>query len=177
MSDDTTLRPLEAGICRLRGWRAPDIEPLRALADDRSIWENLRDRFPSPYTRADAAAWIASREGAPFEPMYAIEADGTLAGSIGLDPRHDIERVSAEIGYWIGAPFRGRGIATAAVVALTAHAHKNLGFTRVYANVFMENTASVRVLERAGYVFEGIMRRAAIKDGRIRDMALYASVV
>ena len=176
MSQGGGLRELDAGVCRLRGWRRGDIEPLAAIANDRTIWENLRDRFPHPYTRDDAADWVAARLAAPFEPIYAIDVDGALAGSVGLDPRTDIERVSSEIGYWLGVDFRGRGIATAAVRTLTRHAH-DLGFTRVYATAFAENGASRRVLEKAGYDFEGIMRRAAIKAGVIRDMALYASTV
>ena len=111
------------------------------------------------------------------ETLFAIALEDEAAGGIGFTLHADIERVTAEIGYWLAEDFWGRGIATAALKAVTAHAIRTCGLTRVYAVPFARNGASRRVLEKAGFSLEGIMRRSAIKDGRIQDQALYAYVV
>jgi ribosomal-protein-alanine N-acetyltransferase len=100
--------------------------------------------------------------------------NGEAVGGIGFQLQGDVERVSAEIGYWLGEPFWRRGIATEALVALTKYALVTHGLTRVYAVPFASNTASCRVLEKAGYVLEGKLRRSAVKDGNITDQLQYA---
>jgi RimJ/RimL family protein N-acetyltransferase len=85
--------------------------------------------------------------------------------------------VSAEIGYWLAEPFWGRGIATEAVKAMTTYAIAKHALTRVYARVADWNTASVRVLEKAGYALEARLRRSAIKEGRVIDQLQYAFIV
>jgi ribosomal-protein-alanine N-acetyltransferase len=146
-------------------------------ADNRKIWLNLRDAFPHPYTSDDAREFIRSVRNRTPETSFAIAVNGEAVGSAGFVPRHDVERVSAEIGYWIAEPFWGRGIATDALIALTSHAIATHSLTRVYALPFARNTASCRVLEKAGYVLEGRLRRSAIKDGVIIDQLQYAFVV
>ena len=154
-----------------------DVESVATYANNRKVWLNLRDAFPHPYRRTDAQRFIrAVREREP-ETTFAIEVNGEAIGSIGFQLHGDVERVSAEIGYWIGEPFWGRGIATAALVAVTRYAVETHGLTRVFAVPFAWNTASCRVLEKAGYVLEGRLRRSAIKDGRITDQMQYAFVV
>jgi RimJ/RimL family protein N-acetyltransferase len=109
------------------------------------------------------------------ETTFAIAVGGAAVGSIGFVLQPDVERVSAEIGYWLGEDFWGRGIATDALTAVTAQAFKMFDITRLYAVPFADHIASVRVLEKAGYVREGHLRRSAIKDGRIRDQFLFAA--
>jgi RimJ/RimL family protein N-acetyltransferase len=111
------------------------------------------------------------------ETTFTIAVNGEAAGSVGFVLRHDVERVSAEIGYWLAEPFWGRGIATEALVAMTGHAIAAHRLTRIYALPFAWNTASCRVLEKAGYVLEGRLRRSAIKNGVITDQLQYAFVV
>ncbi len=168
---------LACPTCRLRPPRPGDAASLARHANDREIWLNLRDRFPHPYALADAEAYIARvREAAPDPATaFAIEVDGEVAGGITLMPGHDIERVSAELGYWLGRAHWGRGIVTDAVRAMTGHAFATLGLRRVFAVPFAHNVASQRVLEKAGYVREGTMRRCAIKDGVLLDQQLYAA--
>src|SRR6266446_2675629 len=101
------------------------------------------------------------------ETFFAIAVDDLAAGAIGFVLQSDVERVSAEVGYWLGESFWGRGIATEAVVGITRHAIEYHGLTRLFAVPFAYNTASCRVLEKAGYVLEAQLRRSAIKDGRI----------
>src|SRR5688500_12648936 len=110
---------INLGSCVLRPWRAEDADSLCRHANDRQLWLNLRDRFPHPYTRADAENWIEF--AGPANPLtnFAIEVDGEAAGGIGLILHGDIERTSAEIGYWLGRQHWGRGIMSAAVAAIT----------------------------------------------------------
>jgi RimJ/RimL family protein N-acetyltransferase len=162
--------------CQVRTYRVSDAESLAAHANNRKVWLNLRDAFPHPYTRKDARAYIGAALACPQETHFAIAVDGQAVGGIGFRLHEDVERVCAEIGYWLGEPFWGRGIVTEALIAVTAHAVRAHGLTRVFAVPFAWNPASFRVLEKAGYVREGVMRRSAIKDGRVVDQVLYARV-
>ncbi|MGL4550367.1 MAG: GNAT family N-acetyltransferase [Gemmataceae bacterium] len=165
---------IDAGACVLRPWRADDLEALVRLADDPRVAANLRDRFPSPYTRADGERWLGIAAALPDGEALAVEAGGALAGGIGLVPGDDIERVAGEVGYWLGVPFWGRGVATAAVRAYSAGALEAFGLERLFAKVFADHAASCRVLEKAGYTREGVLRRAAVKAGVVHDLAVYA---
>jgi ribosomal-protein-alanine N-acetyltransferase len=167
---------IHCSTCTIRSFRDDDAASLAHHANDRAIWINLRDRFPHPYTLADARAWIAHATSAEQATSFAIDAAGEVVGGIGLRLNEDVERISAEIGYWVGRAYWGRGIATDAVRAVTEHAFATHELTRVYALPFAENAASIRVLEKAGYVREGLLRRSAIKDGVVRDQLLYAVV-
>jgi len=161
----------------VRSWRIADAPSLVRYADNINIARNLRDAFPHPYTRSDAQAFIRTvRERSP-QTAFAIEVGGEAVGGIGLRLNTDVERVSAEIGYWLGEPFWGRGIVTEALAAVTARAVADFGLTRVYALPFATNAASCRVLEKAGYVLEARLRRSAIKEGAIVDQMQYAFIV
>lgn len=167
---------LELPDCRIRSWRAGDAPALARHADNRKIWLNVRDRFPHPYTLADAEAWVARADAADPETQFAIEVDGEAGGGIGLFPQEDVSRFTAEIGYWVGETYWGRGLATAVVRRFTEYAFETFDLNRIYGKVFDWNPASTRVLEKAGYAFEGRHRRAAVKDGRVVDNLLYAVV-
>jgi RimJ/RimL family protein N-acetyltransferase len=106
----------------------------------------------------------------------AIEYGGEAVGGIGFTLGSDVERHSAEVGYWLGEGFWGRGIATAALHEATRWAIATFNLFRVFAVPFSDNLGSIRVLEKAGFVREGVMRCAAVKDGQIKDQALYAFV-
>jgi ribosomal-protein-alanine N-acetyltransferase len=159
----------------LRRWHARDLSGLVRFANNRNIWINLKDRFPFPYTEADGRAWLdhcAARTGAPT--TFAIDLDGVAIGGTGLEPHADVHRLTATVGYWLAEPFWGRGFATAAVKALSAHAFASFDLHRLQADVFDWNRASARVLEKAGYLLEARLRRHVLKDGRIADALLYA---
>lgn len=163
--------------CTVRSWRAGDLGSLVQHADNRRIWLNLRDRFPHPYTRRDGATFIKRVSASRPETSFAIDVDGRAVGGIGFELRPDVERVSAEIGYWLGETYWGRGIVSEALAAATAHAIEQHRLTRVFALPFAHNTASARVLEKCGYVLEARLRRSAIKEGVVQDQLLYAFVV
>ncbi|GAB4019721.1 GNAT family N-acetyltransferase [Spirosoma migulaei] len=168
---------IDCGLCTIRSWKRGDEQNLLHYANNKEIWLNLRDRFPHPYTQADAHQWIELVVGASPETNFAITVEDKAVGGIGLILHEDIERCSAEVGYWLGETYWGRGILTAALKAFTQYALDEFVLTRLYAVPFLRNTASMKVLEKAGYQREGIMRRSAIKDGQVIDQALYAYVV
>ena len=160
--------------CELRSWRTGDLGSMVAHANNRNVWINLRDRFPHPYTERDGRAFLKHTLAQHPETAFAIAVDGNAVGGIAFQIMADVERVSAEIGYWVGEPLWGRGIATEALVAVTRYAVATHGLTRIYAVPFAWNTASCRVLEKAGYVLEGRLRRSAVKDGQVTDQLQYA---
>jgi RimJ/RimL family protein N-acetyltransferase len=163
--------------CEVRSWEAGDIRSLVEQANNRKIWRNLRDYFPHPYTAADGRRFLKNVRASTPETMFAIAVDRRAVGGIGYVPQKDVERVSAEVGYWLGEAYWGRGIATEALIAVTKYAIERHGLTRVFALPFAWNTASCRVLEKAGYTREARLRRSAIKDGEITDQFLYGYVV
>lgn len=167
---------LELTNCVLRAWHPNDVAALIRHANNRHIWRNVRDRFPNPYTREAAEDWIRFTTENPDEPNYAIEVAGEAVGGIGLILGQDIDRRSAEIGYWLSEQYWGRGIVTEAVRALTEYAFATFDLCRIWANVFEWNPSSMRVLEKAGFVREGILHKAATKDGQTIDVVLYALV-
>jgi ribosomal-protein-alanine N-acetyltransferase len=152
-----------------------DVESLVRHADNRKLWINLRDRFPHPYRTQDAERFLDHASRTRPATVWAIEVDGQAVGGIGVEPLSDVERVSGEIGYWLGEQYWGRGIVTDAVRGVTSHAFRAFDLTRIFALPFADNTASIRVLEKAGYVLEGRLLRSAIKDGVIRDQLMYAA--
>jgi RimJ/RimL family protein N-acetyltransferase len=170
------VEPLILNTCIVRPWRSTDLESLVRYANNRNIWINLRDRFPHPYTHRDGHVFLRQALAQSPETAFAIAVGGEAVGGIGYQPQTDVERVSAEIGYWLGEPFWGRGIATEALVAVTRRAIETHRLTRLFAVPFAWNTASCRVLEKAGYVLEARLRRSAIKDGHVTDQLQYAFV-
>jgi len=162
--------------CSVRSWRRSDAASLVKHGDDREIWINLRDTFPHPYTLAHAHRFLHMVARQKPEATFAIAVEDEAVGAIGLRLQRDVERCSAEIGYWLGRAHWGRGITTAVLRVVTGFALESFALTRIYAIPFEWNAASIRVLEKAGYVREGRMRRSAIKDGRVVDQLLYAYV-
>ena len=160
----------------LREWRATDCTSLARYANNINIWRNVRDRFPHPYTEEDGRFFIGNI--VPQSPGYefAIVIDGEAAGGIGLVRQSDVERLSAEIGYWIGEPHWNRGIAGDAVGSICEYAFRETELIRLFASVFEYNAPSMRVLEKNGFRKVGVQRRAAIKEGRIIDLHLYERV-
>ncbi len=160
----------------VRSWLPADAEALARAADNPAVARNLRDSFPHPYRVEHAREWIVAARVAQPATQFAIAIDGVVAGGIGLLPGRDIYRRSAELGYWRAEPYWGRGVATAAVRAVTAWAFPTLGLARIFAGVLEWNPASCRVLEKAGFTLEARMRRHVTKEGRTMDEFLYALV-
>jgi ribosomal-protein-alanine N-acetyltransferase len=147
---------------------------LQKLANNNKIARNLKDVFPHPYTMQDAVDFLRLVEQNRLGHVFGIFDDETFTGIGSIVPKEDIYRINGETGYWIGEPFWGKGIATKAVKLLTVYAFQELGLARVYAGVFEHNTASMKVLEKAGYTLEAIIKSSIIKNGRIMDEYLYS---
>jgi RimJ/RimL family protein N-acetyltransferase len=161
----------------IRPWRRGDELSLVRHANDREVWLNLRDSFPHPYKMMDARRWVVRMSAAREPESHALEVDGHAVGSIGLVRGSDVYRLSAEIGFWLAREYWGRGIMTEAVGAFTRYGFSQMGLLRIFAHVFEWNAASMRVLEKNGYVREGVLRKSAFKAGRAIDQVLYAAVI
>ena len=162
--------------CTIRPWRKTDADSLVQHANNANVAKWLRDRFPHPYTARDAKAFLKHAVAANDPTDLAIEVDGAAVGAIGIVPGRDVERYSAEIGYWLGEAYWGRGIVTEALGLMTNHAFGELKFLRLFALPFADNPGSVRVLEKAGYVREGLLRASSVKFGAPKDQFMYARV-
>ncbi len=163
---------------RIRSFVPEDAAELARLANNRLIFNNVRDIFPFPYTLEDAQAWIefAISKRKPHGNQ-AIEVDGTIAGCVGAAPGQDIHRVSVEIGYWLGEPYWGQGIMTRAVQSWVEQVWVDLPQAhRLWAGVFSYNQPSMRVLEKAGFREEAILQQSVIKNGQLWDEHIYALV-
>ncbi|MDR7191689.1 GNAT family N-acetyltransferase [Luteimonas terrae] len=158
----------------LRRWRADDLDVLLRHADDPAVVRGLSHRFPTPYTRADGEAFLAGRVVDFNDPVFAIEVDGAACGGIGARPGVGERAHSAELGYWLGQAHWGRGLMTRAVGLYTAWVFDALRLHRLQATVLDFNTGSARVLDKNGFLDEGRMRHAVIKDGRLFDLRLFA---
>jgi [ribosomal protein S5]-alanine N-acetyltransferase len=157
----------------LRDWSTNDAASVVKYADNPRIACHLRDAFPSPYTRADADRFIALAIGPGRHLFLAIEVGDEAVGGIGISPLEDMRRRTAEIGYWLAEPFWGRGIATDAVRSLVPVAFEQPGIVRLEAGIYADNPASMRVLEKCGFVREAIHKKAVTKNGRLLDEIMY----
>ena len=160
----------------VRDLRMEDAPSVAAYADNPRIAANLRDVFPSPYGLEDAEGFLGIVTQVHPRTVFAIAHDDRAIGVIGLTLGQDVHRLTAELGYWLAEPYWGRGIMPRAVRAVVEYGFSELGLVRVFAEPYVGNAASARVLEKAGFELEGRLRAHVIKDGRIRDMLLYAKV-
>jgi RimJ/RimL family protein N-acetyltransferase len=167
---------LNAGPCRLRPWRPGDEHALARHANDHRVWRTLRDDFPYPYTLRDAETWVRHAAALPPLQEMAVAVEGEPVGGIGIVPQRDVHRRTAELGYWLGAELWGRGIMTAAVRSFAAAVFERRDFGRLQALVFASNPASARVLEKAGWTREGVLRRHVLKEGGLTDAIVYAAL-
>ena len=162
--------------CTIRPWRMSDAMDLAAALSDPVILNNLRDGLPYPYTEKDAEDYITAMLCADKSAVfaYAICLEDRAVGSIGAFRQSNIHFRTAELGYYLAREYWGRGIVTEAVRQLCERVFAQTDILRIYAEPFSDNVGSRRVLEKAGFQLEGILRRNACKNGRVLDMALYA---
>ena len=169
------LTDLQTGIT-LREFRNDDRDALIELANNVNIANNLRDGFPHPYTIEAASKFLSDAQSANPATRLCIEKDGIYVGNIGLHPDSDIYRMNAEIGYFIGERYWGQGIASQAVKMMVLYGFEQLKLHRIEAGVFSHNIASTKVLENAGFSFEGKLKDAVFKNGKFYDELLYGIV-
>ena len=137
----------------LREWKRSDAAALARIANNKKVWDNVRDRLPYPYTKKDAKEWLALVKKQNTTTTFCVEVDGETAGSVGFTLKEDVYRKNAEIGYFIGEEYWGKGVATEAVKQLVNYIRKNFDLVRIYAEVFEYNKASRRFLRRMGFIW------------------------
>ncbi len=157
----------------IRKMKFSDKADIARFMNNKNIWDNLRNFIPFPYNENDAENFINLIENDDNQIVFAIEYDKNFCGVIGLILQKDIYEKSAEIGYWIGEPYWGKGIASEAVKLITEYGFKKNDILRIYACVFEFNIASMKVLEKNGYIKEGILKKAIFKNGENIDEHRY----
>ena len=162
-NDTVTLRPL----CN------EDAEVIAGMLNNRRVLDNLRDMIPYPYSADDARVFICMTTEENNNTIFGVEYKGALCGVIGLHGQDDIYHHSAELGYWFGEEYWGKGIATKSVQLITGYGFEVLQLKRIYSGVFSRNPASMKVLEKCGYKLEGVLRSAVIKNGTLLDEYRY----
>ena len=163
---------------QIRKWMLTDAKDLAAALSNKKILDNLRDGLPYPYTEKDGrdfiAAMLAADEDETF--AFAVTVDSKVIGSIGAFRQGNVHRQTAELGYYIAEEYWGKGIMTEAVKQLCDYVFSHTDIIRIFAEPFALNSASCRVLEKAGFQYEGTLRSNAVKNGKVLDMKLYARV-
>lgn len=162
--------------CRIRKWELSDAKDLAAALSNKKVQDNLRDGLPYPYTEQDGKDFISAMlfadENETF--AFAIIVDNTVIGSIGIFRQENIHRQTAELGYYIAEEYWGNGIMTEAVRQICEYVFSESDIIRIYAEPFAYNIASCRVLEKAGFQYEGTLRSNAVKNGKVMDMKMYS---
>ena len=148
-------------------------ESLVKHANNRKVWLGLRDLFPHPYTIEEAHEFLQKKIAEQSATFFCIEIDGAAVVGIGFHSGQDVHRQTATVGYWLGEQFWGRGIMTEAVNAVTYFCFDNFPLRRISAEVFANNPASARVLEKAGFIFEGCLKNHVVKEGPVLDSLLH----
>ncbi len=158
---------------KLREWKLTDITALVKHINNIKMWNNVRDGLPHPYTILDADNYIRMVQAQPYIQNFAIEVEGEAVGGVGIVPLTDVERLSAEVGYWLGESYWNRGITSEAVTLLVDYVFRQTEIIRLFASVYEYNPASMKVLEKVGFTRRAILRDAAIKNGQVIDMYYY----
>ena len=160
----------------IRLWRIEDSQDLAKALNNKKVHDNLRDGLPLPYTVSDAESFISAMLSADQNTTYsrAIVVDDIVIGSIGVFRKENIHRLTAEMGYYVAEEHWGKGVTTEAVKQMCRIIFDNTDIVRIYADPYAFNAASCRVLEKAGFVYEGTLRNNAIKNGQLVDMKMYS---
>ena len=163
-------------ICKIRKWKLSDAKDLAIALSNRKVQDNLRDGLPYPYTEQDGKDYISDMLSANEDDTFAfaITSDNKVVGSIGVFRQGNIHRQTAELGYYVAEEYWGKGIMTEAVKQICECVFDKSDIIRIYAEPFAYNIASCRVLEKAGFQYEGTLRNNAVKNGKVIDMKMYS---
>lgn len=165
---------MDDSILTLRSFEFEDSERIALLANNKKIWINVRDAFPHPYSKEDAVQFIEKCRKMQPPSVFAIIYNDELCGSVGIFQMQDVYRKSAEIGYWIGEEYWGKGVATQAVKKIVEYGFANFDIIKIFAGIFSNNRASERVLEKNGFFKEAVLKNAVFKNGEFLDEHRYS---
>lgn len=165
---------IDLGQIKLRNWQEKDYKSLSKNANNKKIWDNLRDEFPYPYTEMAAREWIKIANQDQPLTNFAIEYKGKAVGGIGIILQTDIFRKSAEIGYWLGEKYWNKGIASKALKAMIEYSFNHFDINRLFAHVFDSNIASIRVMTKCGFKKEAQLSKAVIKNNQLQDCLIFS---
>lgn len=157
----------------IRPWEESDVVSLPKHLSNINIWNNCRDRLPFPYTEKDAEDFVRFAMEQAEQSEYCIEINNEAVGNIGFVRGTDVERFSAEIGYWLSDKYWNKGVVTAALKMAIEHYFHHSNVIRLFATVFEYNVASMRVLEKNGFQKIGILHKACLKNDRFIDIHYY----
>ncbi len=163
---------------KIRKWKMTDAADLAKTLSNKNILDNLRDGLPFPYTEKDAEDYISAMLAADKNNTFAfaVSVNDKAVGSISVFRQQNVHRLTAELGYYIAEEYWGKGIMTEAVKQICEYVFTNSDIIRIFAEPFAYNKGSCRVLEKAGFEFEGTLRQNAVKNGKILDMKMYSRI-
>lgn len=162
---------------KIEQWDLKYVDDVVKYANNKRIADNLRDVFPYPYTKEDAAFFINDCiNNDEKNILKAITINGHAVGSISVIKLNDVNRKTAEIGYWIGEEFQNKGIMKKAVKMVIKEAFERMDIVRIEAEIFETNIPSRKVLENNGFKLEGRKEKSIFKNGKIMDSLIYAII-
>lgn len=159
----------------LRPWRIDDAADLATNANNSKIASKMTDAFPHPYTTEKAKNWIETIAAVSSSLLWAVEIDGKARGGVGIIFNTDVERLCADIGYWLSEDYWNKGIISEALKAIVKHTFDTTDIVRIQAKVFSSNPASAKVLEKSGFTYEGTLKKSIIKNNELLDLLVYAT--
>lgn len=159
-------------VINLREYRDSDVKRLQSLANNENVAKYMTSVFPSPYTHDDAQWWLST--GCKSGIVRAIEYDGEFVGSVGGNVKTDERSRTAAVGYWIGEPYWGKGIASAALKLFSQQLFASTNLLRLEASICGPNSASMRTAEKAGFEKEAVLRNALFMNDTVYDEHIYS---
>jgi len=152
-----------------------DSAVIAKYANNINVWLNVTDSFPFPYFEENAIEFVNQVNAQKPQQVFKITKKNNFIGFIAITPKKSIYRKTAELGYWIAEPFWGKGFATQAVKLILDYAFKTFPqIIKYYATVYHTNNASMRVLEKNGFIKEAILRKQVVKANEIKDLHYYS---
>ncbi|KAH9827643.1 N-acetyltransferase [Teratosphaeria destructans] len=189
-----TVLKLGNGIA-VRGWRSSDACSSSKHLNNVNVWNNLRNRIPHPYTEEHAQSWInfcqdkanhvksgpwspeTGSQGPVVCPFFAITVNNEAVGGIGLEMKDDIYFRTGELGYWLGEEQWGKGIMSKVVPAVVDWCWRTFGIlVRISAEVREDNVASRKLLEKAGFQYEGRRPDLICKNGILAAELMFGAL-
>lgn len=158
----------------LRPWHLDDLNTLVELANNKNIARFMADVFPHPYTIDNGKTFIGFATTNPNSKIFAITFNGKPIGSIGLHLQTDILRKNAEIGYWLGEAYWGKGIIKQVIPQIVDYGFKNLDIVRIFARIYGTNIPSQKVIEQSDFKLEGKFEKTIFKNNEFLDELIYA---